>query len=72
MFVSFLDHHGLELMSFEFQKIIPLGMSQFNVSYATQAAEFNTFTLALAYNRYKIARRINSEIYTAGIPEQDI
>lgn len=72
VFMSFLDHHGFELMSFEFQKIIPLGMSQFNVSYATQAAEFNTFTLALAYNRYKIIRRINSKIYTLGLPEKDI
>lgn len=68
MFVSFLDHHGFELMAFEFQKIIPLGLSQFNVSYATVAAEFNTFTLSLAYNRYKITRRVSNEVYTPGTP----
>jgi len=67
MFVSFIDHHGFELMAFEFQKIIPLGMSQFNVSYATVAAEFNTFTLTLRYNRYKITRRLSNEVYTAGM-----
>ena len=69
MFVSFLDHHGFELMAFEFQKIIPLGLSQFNVSYATVAADFTTFTLSLAYNRYKITRRLTNEVYTAGVSE---
>jgi len=69
MYVSFLDHHGFELMAFEFQKIVPLALSQFNVSYATVAAEFNTFALNLSYNRYKISRRLTNEIYTAGVPE---
>jgi len=64
MYVSFLDHHGFELMTFEFQKIIPTNLSQFNVSYATIAADFNTFTLNLTYNRYKISRRLTNEINT--------
>jgi len=68
MYVSFLDHHGFELMAFEFQKIIPLGLSQFSVNYATPAADFNTFQLTLSYNRYKISRRLTNEIYTAGTP----
>ena len=72
MYVSFLDHHGFELMSFEFKKIIPLGLSQLNVSYASVASDFNTFTLSLAYNRYKISRRLTNEIYTAGESEQNI
>lgn len=72
MYVSFLDHHGFELMSFEFQKIIPLGLSQFNVNYSNIAADFNTFTLNLSYNRYKIIRRLTNEVYTAGTPDRDI
>jgi hypothetical protein len=67
MYVSFMDHHGFELMAFEFQKIVPLNLSQFNVSYATVAADFNTFTLNLGYNRYKIERRLTNEVYDAGI-----
>jgi len=62
MYVSFLDHHGFELVAFTFEKIIPTAMSQFDISYATTAAEFNTFTLNLRYNRFKIQRRINDAI----------
>jgi hypothetical protein len=63
MYVSFLDHHGFELVAFSFEKIIPTAMSQFNISYATTAAEFNTFTLNLRYNRFKIKRRIDDTNY---------
>jgi len=62
IYISFLDHHGFELMSFEFKKIIPLGLSPFSVSYATVASEFNTFTLNLSYNRYNIVRRLFNQI----------
>ena len=68
MYVSFLDHHGFELMSFEFQKIVPTLLSQFSVSYSTVAADFNTFSLNIAYNRYKITRRLTNEVYTSGQP----
>jgi hypothetical protein len=57
MFVSFLDHHGFELVSFTFEKIIPTALSQFDISYAQTAAEFNTFTMNLRYNRFKIKRQ---------------
>jgi hypothetical protein len=66
MYVSFLDHHGFELVNFEFQKIVPNSLSTFNVSYATVGAEFNTFTLNLLYNRYKISRRLTTEIDNTG------
>ena len=66
MYVSFLDMHGFELVAFEFNKLIPTGLSQFDVSYATTAADFNTFTLNLKYNRFKIKRKIdNSDIITS-------
>lgn len=67
--ISFLDHHGFELMVFEFQKIVPLTMSQLSLNYSTVAAEFNTFTLSLMYNRYKIIRRLTNEVYTVGKSE---
>jgi hypothetical protein len=63
MYVSFLDHHGFELVAFSFEKIIPTSMSQFDISYATTAAEFNTFTMNLRYNRFKIKRRIDDANY---------
>jgi len=63
MYVSFLDHHGFELVAFSFEKIIPTAMSQFDISYATTAAEFNTFTLNLRYNRFNIKRRIDDTNY---------
>ena len=64
MYVSFLDHHGFELVAFEFNKIVPSGLSSFDVSYATTAADFNTFTLGLKYNRFNIKRRTTDETYT--------
>lgn len=70
MFISFLDHHGFELMAFEFEKIIPNRLSQLEISYANVGAEFNTFTLNLIYNRYKITRRVTKEVYNAGISEE--
>jgi hypothetical protein len=69
MYVSFFDHHGFELLSFEFQKIVPTNLSPFNVSYATVAADFNVFTLNITYNRFKITRRLTGDVYTAGISE---
>lgn len=63
MYVSFLDHHGMELVAFSFEKIVPTGLSQFDISYATTAAEFNTFTLNLVYNRFKIKSRLDDDNY---------
>jgi len=57
MYVSFLDHHGFELMVFSFEKIIPTNLSQLDISYSKTVAEFTTFNLGLKYNRYNINRR---------------
>lgn len=61
MYISFLDHNGFELIAFIFSQITPTSMSKFDISYATTAAEFNTFTLNLRYNRFKIQRRISEK-----------
>jgi hypothetical protein len=63
MYVSFLDMHGFELVAFEFNQVIPRNLSSFEVSYATTAADFNTFTLGLRYNRFNIKRRIDEDTY---------
>ena len=63
MYVSFLDLHGFELVVFEFHQITPLSLTQFEVSYAQTAAEFNTFSVGLKYNRFKIKRRIDDQMY---------
>lgn len=63
MYVSFLDMHGFELLAFEFNKIVPTNLSSFDLSYASTAADFNTFTLGIRYNRFNIKRRIDSKIY---------
>ena len=63
MYVSFLDMHGLELVAFEFNKIVPTGLSNFDVSYATTAADFNTFSLGLKYNRFNTKRRTTPDTY---------
>ncbi len=64
MYVSFLDLHGFELVAFEFNQIVPTGLSPFDVSYATTAADFNTFTLGLRYNRFNIKRRTTDATYS--------
>ena len=66
MYVSFLDHKGFELVAFSFEKIIPVSLSQFEVSYAQTAAEFNTFNMTMRYNRYNIKRRIDDNNYSRG------
>lgn len=58
MYVSFLDMQGFELVAFEFNQLIPTSLSQFDVSYSTTAADFNTFSMGLRYNRFNIKRRI--------------
>jgi hypothetical protein len=64
MFVSFLDLNGIELVVFEFEKIVPTSLSTVELSYASTAADFNTFNLGLRYNRFNIKRRVESTIYT--------
>lgn len=68
MYVSFLDHHGFELMAFEFQKIVPNTLSKFTVNYATVISNINVITLGLFYNRYRILRRVDDKTYNFGIP----
>jgi len=58
------ERNGFELVAFSFEKIIPLSLTQFEVSYAQTAAEFNTFSMILRYNRFNIKRRIDDDNYS--------
>ena len=68
MYVSFLDHKGFELVVFSYEMIVPVNLSQFEVSYAQSAAQFNTFTMGIRYNRYNILRRIDDDNSNIGLP----
>ena len=68
MYVSYLDHKGFELVVFSFELVIPVNLSQFEMSYAQSAAQFNAFTMGLRYNRYKVVRRIGEDNTTLGKP----
>jgi hypothetical protein len=69
MYVSFLDHKGFELVVFSYEKIVPVNLSQFEVSYAQSAAQFNTITMGIRYNRYNILRRISDDNSNIGLPK---
>ena len=69
MYVSFLDHKGFELVVFSYEKIVPTNLSQFEISYAQSAAQFNTFTMGIRYNRYNILRRISDDNSNIGLPK---
>ena len=69
MYVSFLDHKGFELVVFSYEKIVPVNLSQFEISYAQSAAQFNTFTMGIRYNRYNILRRISDDNTNVGLPK---
>lgn len=63
MYISFLDHHGFELLEFSFNQLVPQSLSQFEVSYATTAAEFRTFTMNVTYNRFVLNNKIARDNY---------
>jgi len=58
--ISFLDHHGFELINYTFERITPLTLSSFDANYAQVAADFQTFSLSLKYNRFKVKDSISN------------
>ena len=57
LYLSFLDHHGFELITFELEQIVPTGLTQFTVNYTTTLADFGAFNLDLRYNRFNIKNK---------------
>lgn len=54
MYLSFIDNAGFEMVKFEIKQIIPISLSELNLSYAQALTNFNTFTLSLKYNRFDL------------------
>lgn len=52
--LSFLNDAGLSLVNFHYKYIIPVSIGNFNLSYASQVAAYNTFTWNIKYNRFDI------------------
>jgi hypothetical protein len=57
LYLSFLDHHGFELITFELEYIVPTNVSNFTVSYTTTLSDFASFNLDMRYNRFNIKNR---------------
>ena len=52
--LAFLTDQGFELTKFIFSEITPTSLSELNLSYAAQAAAYNTFSLGVHYNVFDI------------------
>lgn len=53
--LSFLSDAGFELIKFTFNEIVPLTLSEVNLSYAAQIASYSNFTFTMKYNYYDIS-----------------
>jgi len=56
--LSFLDHTGFEFVSINFQQIVMTGMSELELNYASNTAEFRNFNVTFKYNYLKILKRL--------------
>lgn len=52
--ITFLSDNNLGLLTFHFNYITPIGLSELNMSYAATIASYSNFTLTLRYNRFKV------------------
>jgi hypothetical protein len=52
--LAFLTDSGFQLTQYIFNEITPTSLSDLQLSYAAQVAQYNTFTLGLAYNRFDV------------------
>ena len=52
--LAFLSDAGLQLTEFTFGQITPYSMTDLQLSYAAQAAQYNTFSVILHYNTFDV------------------
>lgn len=52
--LAFLTDSGFQLTQYIFNEITPTSLSDLQLSYAAQVAQYNTFTFGLTYNRFEI------------------
>jgi hypothetical protein len=56
--LSFLDHTGFEFVSINFQQIVMKGISELELNYASNTAEFRNFSVSFTYNYISILKRL--------------
>ena len=56
--VTFLDHTGFEFMTVIFKQIILYGISEIELNYSSNTADFKTFTVNFKYNYIEIKKRL--------------
>jgi hypothetical protein len=57
--LSFLDQTGFELIVYEYQQIIMTGISDLQLNFTSNAADFQSFTCDFMYNYFKVKRRLD-------------
>lgn len=50
LYLTFLSSAGYEINTFEFSQITPVSLSELELSYKAEIAQYNTFTLNVHYN----------------------
>lgn len=56
LYLTFLSSAGYEINTIEFSQITPTNLSELDLSYKAEIAQYNTFTLGLHYNFQKIVK----------------
>lgn len=52
--ISILDDGGFEIITYTYNEITPINLSDFDLSYSARPGSFNTFTWTFAYNYFEI------------------
>jgi hypothetical protein len=56
--LSFLDHTGFEFVSVNFQQLVMTNISELELNYASNTAEFRNFNVSFTYNYINIMKRL--------------
>lgn len=56
LYLTFLSSAGYEINTFEFSQITPTSLSELDLSYKAEIAQYNTFSLGIHYNFQKIVK----------------
>lgn len=56
--LTFMDHNGFEFMTVIFKQVIFYGLSEIELNYSSNAAEFKNFTVNFKYNYIEIKKRL--------------
>jgi hypothetical protein len=56
--LTFLDHTGFEFITIDFHQILLTNLSELELNYSSNTAEFRTFTATYRYNYINIQKRL--------------